>query len=94
MFEGIKQKGAQLKLAKDLAKEKIEVEAGDGAVKLEANAAMQITKVTINEDKAKDAGNSQLEKWLESGFNQIIRRSVEAMAEVAKSSGIDMGAGQ
>lgn len=93
MFEGIRQKGAQLKLAKNLAKEKIEVEAGDGAVKVEANAAMQITKVMLDEAKVKNAEPGQLEKWLESAFNQVIRRSVEAMAEVAKQSGFDGGGG-
>lgn len=89
MFEGIKQKGAQLKLAKNLAKEKVEVEAGNGAVKVEANAAMQITKVTLDQDKVKEADAGQVEKWLESAFNQVIRRSVEAMADVAKASGLD-----
>lgn len=91
MFEGIKQKGAQLKMAKDLAKKRVEIETGDGAVKIEANAAMQVTKVTLNEEKIKDADNSQIEKWLESGFNQVIRRSVESMAEVAKEHGMDPG---
>lgn len=94
MFEGIKQKGAQLKLAKSLAKEKVEVEAGDGAVKVEANAAMQITKVTLDPEKIKHADSTQVEKWLESAFNQVIRRSVEAMADVAKASGFDPGTGQ
>lgn len=89
MFEGIKQKGAQLKLAKELAKERIEVEGGNGAVKIEANAAMQVTKVTLDEEMCKDADNSQIEKWLESAFNQVIRRSVESMAEVAKRTGLD-----
>lgn len=91
MFEGIRQKGAQLKMAKDLAKERVEVEAGNGAVKIEANAAMQITKVSLDTDKLKEADNSQVEKWLESAMNQVIRRSVEAMAEVAKKSGFDTG---
>lgn len=91
MFEGIKQKGSQLKLAKLLAKERVEVEAGNGAVKVEANAAMQVTKVTLNEELIKDADNSQVEKWLESAFNQVIRRSVESMAEVAKQNGMDPG---
>lgn len=91
MFEGIKQKGAQLKMAKELAKERVEVEAGNGAVRVEANAAMQITKVSLDADKVKDADNDQVEKWLESAFNQVIRRSVEAMAEVAKRSGMDPG---
>lgn len=91
MFEGIKQKGSQLKLAKQLAKERVEVEAGNGAVKIEANAAMQVTKVTLDEEMIKEAENSQVEKWLESAFNQVIRRSVESMAEVAKQSGMDPG---
>lgn len=91
MFEGIKQKGSQLKLAKQLAKERVEVEAGNGAVKVEANAAMQVTKVTLDEELIKDADNSQVEKWLESAFNQVIRRSVESMAEVAKQNGMDPG---
>lgn len=91
MFEGIKQKGSQLKLAKLLAKERVEVEAGNGAVKVEANAAMQVTKVTLNEELIKDADNPQVEKWLESAFNQVIRRSVESMAEVAKQNGMDPG---
>jgi len=94
MFEGIRQKGAQIKLAKDLAKERVEVEAGDGAVKIEANAAMQVTKVSLDEAKLKDVDNSQVEKWLESAFNQVVRRSVEAMADVAKASGFDPGTGQ
>ena len=78
----------QAKLAMALAKEKIEIEAGDGAVKLTINGAMQVQNITIDPAKVDLANLKRLEKWLESAFNQAVRRSMEAMADQAKSAGL------
>lgn len=88
MLDRLKGFGAQQKLAMALAKEKISVEAGDGAVKLTINGAMQVQNISLDRSKINPEDLSKLEKWLESAFNQAVRRSMEAMADKAKSAGI------
>lgn len=79
---------AQAKLAYQLAKEKITVEAGNGAVEVTVNGAMQVQSVRLNRELIDLDDLDKLEKWLESAYNQAIKRSMEAMAEKAQQSGL------
>lgn len=90
MFDGIKNKTAQAKIAMALSKEKIEVEAGNGAVTIIVNAAMQVQSVKLDPEKVDMENLGQLEKWLESGFNQATKRSMEAMASMVQNSDLDL----
>ncbi len=87
-FKGISPK--QAKLAMSLAKEKIEVEAGNGAVKVVVNAAMQVQQVKLDPELIDTDDLAKLEKWLESAFNQAVRRSAEVMAEKAQAAGFGL----
>ncbi len=80
----------QAKLAMSLAKERITVEGGNGAVKITVNAAMQVLSVEIDKELIDLNDLKQLEKWLESAFNQAVRRSAEVMAEKAQAAGIGL----
>lgn len=90
MFDSMKAKAAQTKLAMALAKEKIEIETGNGAVRLVINGAMQVQQVKIDPEKIDIDNLPQLEKWIESAFNQAMRRSMEVMAEKASQGGFDL----
>lgn len=90
MFDAMKNKAAQAKIAMALSKEKIEAEAGNGAVVVVMNAAMQVEKVRLDRDKIDTEDLGQLEKWLESAIKQATTKSMQAMASVVQDSGLDL----
>lgn len=73
------------KIQKELKKTNIEVEAGDGAVKLTINGEQKIQNVVLDHGKIDKDNYSQLEKWLESAFNQAITKSQQEAADKMKS---------
>lgn len=79
------------KIQNALAKEVIEVEAGNGAVKIQINGEQKIKKVTLNPDLIDPAELSRLEKWIESAITQAITRSQQLAAE--KMRGVAGGLG-
>ncbi len=79
------------KIQKELSKEVVEVEAGDGAVVIQVNGEQKVKKVTIDPERTEDI--AKLEKWLESAITQAITKSQQIAAEKMKSasSGLNLG---
>ncbi len=69
------------KIQKDLQKEIIEVEAGEGAVKVEINGEMKIKAVHIDADSIDLDDIGQLEKWVEEAVKAAISQSQKLAAE-------------
>ncbi|HEY6736172.1 MAG TPA: YbaB/EbfC family nucleoid-associated protein [Candidatus Saccharimonadia bacterium] len=85
MFEKSKALFELKKIQSALAKEVIEVEAGNGAVKVKINGEQKIQKITLNDEMIADADLRKVEKWLESAVTQAITRSQQLAAEKMKS---------
>lgn len=69
------------KIQKDLQKEIIEVEAGEGAVRVEINGEMKIKKVHIDADSVDLEDIGQLERWVEEAVKAAISQSQKLAAE-------------
>lgn len=69
------------KLQKELQKQIITVEAGDGAVKVEINGEQKIKKIHID-PKSVDLDDIELlERWVEDAVKEAINASQKAAAE-------------
>ncbi|TAK89702.1 nucleoid-associated protein, YbaB/EbfC family [Patescibacteria group bacterium] len=73
------------KIQSALSKEVIEVETGDGAVKVQINGEQKIKKISLDPDKIDVNDLGKVEKWLESAITQAITRSQQVAAEKMKS---------
>ena len=69
------------KLQKELQKEIITVEAGDGAVKIEISGEQKIKKIHIDPQAVDLEDIGQLEAWLEESVKEAITRSQKLAAE-------------
>ncbi len=69
------------KLQKELQKEIITVEAGDGAVKVEITGEQKIKKIHIDSDLIDLEDIGELEMWLEEAVKEAINRSQKVAAE-------------
>jgi len=69
------------KIQKELQKQTIEIEKGDGAVSVEINGEQKIRKINIDPEyiDLKDIG--QLERWLEDAVKEAIAESQKIAAE-------------
>ncbi len=85
MFEKGKALFELKKIQSALAKEIIEVEAGNGAVKVRINGEQKIQKITLDEAMIREADIAKVEKWIESGITQAITRSQQLAAEKMRS---------
>ncbi|GAC1600383.1 MAG: hypothetical protein NVS3B29_00780 [Candidatus Saccharimonadales bacterium] len=85
MFEKGKALFELKKIQSALAKEMIEVETGNGAVKIKINGEQKIQKITLDEAMIREADISKVEKWIESGITQAITRSQQLAAEKMRS---------
>lgn len=72
------------KLQKELAKQMIEVDAGDGAVTVRINGEQKIKKITIDPDMIDLENIEQLEKWIETAVKEAIDKSQKIAAEKMK----------
>lgn len=72
------------KLQKELAKEIIEVESGDGAVIIKITAEQKIKKVEIDPDRVDLDDIEELEGWIETGIKEAITKSQQVAAEKMK----------
>lgn len=79
------------KIQKELSKEVVEVEAGDGAVKIQVNGEQKVKKVTLDPERTQDT--EKLQKWLESAITQAISKSQQIAADKMKSMGGDLNLG-
>lgn len=69
------------KLQKELQKEIITVEAGDGAVKVEITGEQKIKKIHIDPQCVDLEDIGQLEGWVEEAVKEAINRSQRLAAE-------------
>ncbi|HVS58889.1 MAG TPA: YbaB/EbfC family nucleoid-associated protein [Candidatus Saccharimonadales bacterium] len=69
------------KIQKDLQKLVIEVEKGDGAVKVEITGEQKIKKIHIDPSYVDLDDIGQLERWLEDAVKEAIQESQKVAAE-------------
>lgn len=69
------------KLQKELQKEVIAIEKGDGAVKVEITGEQKIKKIHIDPDTVDLDDIGQLERWLEDAVKEAIAASQKLAAE-------------
>jgi DNA-binding YbaB/EbfC family protein len=69
------------KMQKELQKEIITVEAGDGAVSVEITGEQKIKKIHIKPDSVDLDDIEQLEMWLEEAVKEAINQSQKVAAE-------------
>ncbi len=69
------------KVQKELQKEIVRAEAGDGAVVVEVNGEMKIKNITIDPDSVDLDDIGQLENWLEEAVKAAIAQSQKLAAE-------------
>lgn len=79
------------KIQKELSKEVVEVEAGDGAVVIQINGEQKVKDVKIDREKLDDM--DKVEKWLESAITQAITKSQQIAADKMKGMGDMSGLG-
>lgn len=72
------------KLQKELAKQVIEVEAGEGAVVVKINGEQKIKKIEIDPDMIDLDNIEELEGWIESAVKEAIEKSQKVAAEKMK----------
>ena len=85
MFDKAKAIYELKKIQSALAKEVIEVETGDGAVKIEVTGEQKIKKVALDRDKIDLDDLSKLERQIESAITQAITRSQQLAADKMKA---------
>lgn len=69
------------KMQKELQREIITVEAGDGAVSVEITGEQKIKKIHIDPDSIDIEDVGQLEMWLEEAVKEAINQSQKVAAE-------------
>lgn len=69
------------KLQKELQKEIITVEAGDGAVRVEISGEQKIKKISIDPEAVDLSDIGQLENWVEEAVKEAISASQKLAAE-------------
>lgn len=69
------------KLQKELQKETIIAEAGEGAVKVEINGEMKIKKVSIDPESVDLEDIGLLERWVEEAVKDAISKSQKMAAD-------------
>ncbi|HEX9595163.1 MAG TPA: YbaB/EbfC family nucleoid-associated protein [Candidatus Saccharimonadales bacterium] len=79
------------KLQKQLAKQLIEVTAGDGAVSVRITGEQKIKKIEIDPDLVDLDDVGQLESWLETAVKEAITKSQQVAAEKMRPVMGDLG---
>lgn len=72
------------KAQKELAKELIEVSAGDGAVIAQVNGELKLKKITIDPDSVDLDDIAELERWVEIAVRDAMAKAQEVAAEKMK----------
>ena len=83
-FDQMKMLNQLRKAQKDLAKEIIEVEAGDGAVVVQINGELKIKSVKIDPKMVDLDDISELEHWIEIAVRDGMAKAQEVAAEKMK----------
>lgn len=69
------------KLQKELQKETITTESGEGAVTVEINGEMKIKRITIDAESVDTDDIGQLERWVEEAVKDAIAQSQKMAAD-------------
>jgi len=69
------------KIQKELQKQIIEVEAGEGAVRIEITGEQKIKKIHIDPEYVDLEDIGQLERWVEDAVKEAIQQSQKVAAE-------------
>jgi DNA-binding YbaB/EbfC family protein len=72
------------KAQKELAREVVEVEAGDGAVVVQVTGELKLKKVTIDPDQVDLDDIGELERWVEVAVRDAMTKAQELAAEKMK----------
>lgn len=72
------------KAQKELARELIEVSAGDGAVIAQVNGELKLKKITIDPDSVDLDDIAELERWIELAVRDAMTKAQEVAAEKMK----------
>lgn len=72
-------------IQKKLAVKTVSSEAGDGAVKIEANALRQILNISINKEKLASDDPEELEDLLLTAINRALEQAAEIEAAESKN---------
>jgi len=83
-FDQIKMLNDLRKAQKDLAKEIVEVEAGDGAVVVQINGELKIKSIKINPKLVDLDDIHELEHWIEIAMRDGMQKAQEIAAEKMK----------
>jgi DNA-binding YbaB/EbfC family protein len=83
-FDQLKMINELRKAQKELAKEVVEVEAGDGAVVVQITAELKIKKVTIDPTKVDLDDIRELEHWVEIAMRDGYAKAQEIASEKMK----------
>lgn len=83
-FDQVKMLQKLRKAQKQLAKEIIEVEAGDGAVIVQITGELKIKSVKINPDMVDLSDIGQLEHWIQIAVRDGLAKAQEVAAETMK----------
>lgn len=83
-FDQMKMLNQLRKAQKDLAKEIVEVEAGDGAVVVQINGELKIKSVKIDPERVDLDDISELEHWVEIAVRDGLAEAQKIAAEKMK----------
>ncbi|HEY5695649.1 MAG TPA: YbaB/EbfC family nucleoid-associated protein [Candidatus Saccharimonadales bacterium] len=83
-FDQMKMLNQLRKVQKDLAKEIIEVEAGDGAVVVQISGELKIKSVKIDPEQVDLEDISELEHWIEIAVRDGLAKAQEVASEKMK----------
>lgn len=72
------------KAQKELSREIVEVEAGDGAVIVQVTGELKLKKVTIDPDQVDLDDIAELERWIEIAVRDAMSKAQELAAEKMK----------
>lgn len=83
-FDQMKMLNELRKAQKDLKKQIIEVEAGDGAVVVQINGELKVVSVKINPEFVDLENIEELEHWIEIAIRDGMQKAQEIAAEKMK----------
>jgi DNA-binding YbaB/EbfC family protein len=83
-FDQLKMINELRKAQKELGKEIVEVEAGDGAVVVQISAELKIKKVTIDPERVDLEDIHELERWIENAMRDGYAKAQEIASERMK----------
>ena len=84
MADQMKMVNQMRKLQKELGREIVEVEAGDGAVIVQISGELKIVSVKIDKEKIDEADASDVEGWIKAAVRDGLKEAQDMAAEKMK----------